>query len=107
MPYFFQTMMGRKFFEATMPGLVKEVGRLADAIENNDIDEDVAKILLDSLGSKRDDLETVLRGAQDAIRSSGSEFHRSRYGQTLTEGLLPQFNKKLKRISVALESKAG
>ena len=32
-PEFFQTRMGVRFFEHTLPELVKQVSRLADAIE--------------------------------------------------------------------------
>lgn len=32
-PSFFQTIMGRKFFEGDVPALVKNLGRIADALE--------------------------------------------------------------------------
>ena len=32
-PQFFQTGYGRKFFESQLPGLIKAIDRLADAIE--------------------------------------------------------------------------
>ena len=32
-PAFFQTLMGRQFYESTLPKFVKEVGRVATAIE--------------------------------------------------------------------------
>ncbi len=32
-PEFFQTQMGRKFYEADVPALIKAINRLADAIE--------------------------------------------------------------------------
>lgn len=32
-PQFFQTHMGRRFYEHTMPELVKQVARVADALE--------------------------------------------------------------------------
>lgn len=30
---FYQTVMGKRFFEGQMPKLIKEIGRLADAVE--------------------------------------------------------------------------
>jgi hypothetical protein len=33
MPEFFQTIMGRQFYEGTMPSLVKEIGRLNRNLE--------------------------------------------------------------------------
>lgn len=35
MPQFFETVMGKRFFEHQLPTLIKEVGRLADAIEES------------------------------------------------------------------------
>jgi hypothetical protein len=32
-PEFFQTSMGKRFYEHTMPELVRQVGRLAEALE--------------------------------------------------------------------------
>lgn len=35
MPNLHETMMGRKFFEGTLPQLVKSIERLAKAVEEN------------------------------------------------------------------------
>ena len=32
-PEFFQTIMGKRFFESTVPELVRQIGRLADGVE--------------------------------------------------------------------------
>lgn len=32
-PAFFQTPMGRRFYESTVPDLVKQIARVADALE--------------------------------------------------------------------------
>ena len=33
-PEFFRTIMGRQFFDSTMPKLVKQLARIADALEH-------------------------------------------------------------------------
>ena len=33
MPAFHETMMGKRFFESQLPRLIKELGRIADALE--------------------------------------------------------------------------
>jgi hypothetical protein len=32
-PEFFQTLMGKRFYETTLPELVKQLGRVADGLE--------------------------------------------------------------------------
>ncbi len=34
-PDFYQTMMGKRFYESQLPSLIKAVNRLADAIEES------------------------------------------------------------------------
>lgn len=35
MPQLHETLYGRKFFDSQLPALIKEIGRLADAIEES------------------------------------------------------------------------
>lgn len=35
MPEFFQTVMGRKFYEGTAPSIAKQLERIADALEES------------------------------------------------------------------------
>jgi len=61
-PEFFQTEMGRQFYEGTMPRLVREVARLADAIEKqNGLTEQMIR------------LQEAER-APDSLRSLADEF---------------------------------
>ena len=52
-PQFFQTGMGRKFFEAQLPDLIRVVGRLADAATRiaDRLDRDAEQRVRDEIGA--------------------------------------------------------